>query len=445
VKIPFVIAGFLLMLVGQQNCSGFDVAHRIPFENASSSLQPVEAMNPIRSHPASQLLNFQDPLILKLELMGVEGATIQWMHKRISSTDFLPVPGAIFAELIRERIQYDEQGEYKAVITHMGETFESNSASIMIRGQFNSCAVADLAKFRWPIAGVVGTDWIVTNYADHDPAAFSVRDFRSNTGTNAIAYDSHLGIDIALPTLKYQDRGVNVVSVTDGVVEVVTDGHFDRNTTFTKGLSANAVVVRAPNGFAIGYYHLRRDSILVKVGQSIKAGTVIAQVGSSGYSDGPHLHLEVVDCLGKHLDPAQANLFASLPAYSQPMKFMDFHAQPTVIESIQHAKSTTGQSYGGSNVNQTIYFAYTLSSVPSGAAFKAVFYRPDGVKSFEINLGQASGRRVFPLYYVWGNFKLTTAGTWKIYLKSSATPEVESSFQPVLQNQQEFREFEVVR
>jgi murein DD-endopeptidase MepM/ murein hydrolase activator NlpD len=235
-----------------------------------------------------------------------------------------------------------------------------------------------------------------------------------------------------LPTLKYQDRGVNVISLTDGVVEVVTDGHFDRNTTFTRGLAANAVVVRAPNGYAIGYYHLRKDSILVQVGQQIRAGTVIAQVGSSGYSDGPHLHVEVIDCVGNHLDSMQSRLFTSPPAYNQPMRFMDFHAQTGVIESIQHAKSTTGQSFGGSNVNQTIYFAYTLSSVPAGTSFTAKFIPPGGEKAaFEVNLGQASGRRVFPLYYLWGNFRLTTTGEWTINLMSGEKLVHTISFQVV--------------
>lgn len=42
----------------------------------------------------------------------------------------------------------------------------------------------------------------------------------------------------------------------------------------------------------IGVYGHMQD-ILVTVGQPVRAGDVIATVGSRGYSTGPHLHYEV--------------------------------------------------------------------------------------------------------------------------------------------------------
>jgi murein DD-endopeptidase MepM/ murein hydrolase activator NlpD len=44
------------------------------------------------------------------------------------------------------------------------------------------------------------------------------------------------------------------------------------------------------NGFATRYGHLSK--IDVKVGQSIKIGQVIGEIGSTGRSTGPHLHYE---------------------------------------------------------------------------------------------------------------------------------------------------------
>lgn len=52
----------------------------------------------------------------------------------------------------------------------------------------------------------------------------------------------------------------------------------------------NTVLLHHPNGTCTLYGHCRR--ILVRPGQQVKAGTVIATVGNSGVSTGPHLHLE---------------------------------------------------------------------------------------------------------------------------------------------------------
>ena len=50
----------------------------------------------------------------------------------------------------------------------------------------------------------------------------------------------------------------------------------------------------APNVFA-WYAHLRQGSLAVKVGDAVKAGALIAKLGNTGPSEGPHLHFGLLD------------------------------------------------------------------------------------------------------------------------------------------------------
>ncbi len=94
----------------------------------------------------------------------------------------------------------------------------------------------------------------------------------------------HRGIDIA------NHRGTPIVTTADGkVVKVGNNGGMGK-----------AVVVDHGYGFRTLYGHLSKSE--VKVGQRVKRGEVIALMGSTGYSTGPHLHYEVIRN-GKNLNP----------------------------------------------------------------------------------------------------------------------------------------------
>ena len=87
---------------------------------------------------------------------------------------------------------------------------------------------------------------------------------------------NHQGIDL-LATV-----GTEVVSTIDGTVKEVVSSDRGRG---------NQVVITSGKGYTIHYAHL--GTILVRKGQIVNRGMVIARVGNSGLSFAPHLHYEV--------------------------------------------------------------------------------------------------------------------------------------------------------
>lgn len=86
----------------------------------------------------------------------------------------------------------------------------------------------------------------------------------------------HRGIDIAGPV------GTPVVAAASGVV--VRSG-------WNSGGYGNVVDIRHRDGSMTRYAHNSR--LLVREGQQVNQGQSIAQMGSTGFSTGPHLHFEI--------------------------------------------------------------------------------------------------------------------------------------------------------
>ena len=124
-------------------------------------------------------------------------------------------------------------------------------------------------------------------------------------------YDEHDGSDFILEgDFDAMDAGsVAVIAAQSGKVIATHDGEYDRchieNGDVTcdgNPIVANSVTIEHAPGVIARYWHLKKDSVLVTVGQEVACGEPLGLVGSSGNSSFPHLHFEVqVD--GDVLDP----------------------------------------------------------------------------------------------------------------------------------------------
>lgn len=154
-----------------------------------------------------------------------------------------------------------------------------------------------------PIDCELGKTCFVQHHVDRDPGP-TVQDFQCGD----LSYDGHKGTDFALVDQSDMARGVNVLASATGRVIGVRDGVTDRayrraNAAASNGRECgNGVILRHPDGWQTQYCHMKSGSIRVKDGQTVAAGTILGQVGLSGRTQFPHVHLSVRKN-GKVVDP----------------------------------------------------------------------------------------------------------------------------------------------
>ena len=125
-----------------------------------------------------------------------------------------------------------------------------------------------LSGFRWPIKGRISGVYGSQRILNGEPRR------------------PHFGIDIAAPT------GTRVAAPADGVVTLVHPDMF---------FSGGTMIVDHGHGLSSAFLHLSR--ILVEKGQRVAQGEIIAEVGSTGRSTGPHLDWRI-NLFGRRVDPA---------------------------------------------------------------------------------------------------------------------------------------------
>ncbi len=95
-------------------------------------------------------------------------------------------------------------------------------------------------------------------------------------------------VDFVMPV------GTPIHAAREGVVVSVEDRFGEGKLTSAYKDKSNYISILHADGTVGRYAHLVKGGVFVKKGQKVKAGDLIAHSGNSGYSDGPHLHFDVM-------------------------------------------------------------------------------------------------------------------------------------------------------
>ncbi len=279
---------------------------------------------------------------------------------------------------------------------------------------------AGLQKYAFfPQAGNLWGDLFPNNFVDLDPTSPGILDYH---GT-AYTYDGHQGIDSDICTFTEQSIGVPIFAALNGTVVAAHDGEFDMNTTQVAGAAANYVVLSHGGTHETWYYHMKKSSVLVTVGQVVKAGQPLGLTASSGFSTGPHLHFEsrnagtFFEAFTGPSNPGTSN-WVNQSAFRTAMYVRDFNITTDNLTTWAGPPVDTTRSGAVATGTQTRNFWAILQSLPANSTYQFRFLRPDGTLRFDSGV-RNFGSGANPFYkwsYWWWNWNVSydVTGTWKI-------------------------------
>jgi hypothetical protein len=185
------------------------------------------------------------------------------------------------------------------------------------------------------------------------------------------------------------------------------------------------------------YWHLRKGSIAVRVGQEVRAGAQIGQVGSSGHSESPHVHFE------SRFDGYAYDTYSG-PCHPGPRHWVNQIAIPRhtwVSEFALHpSNDIPAQAFYPHNPPRTGTFVRTGAAQPIGAwyvihneaadsTWRARYLRPDGTAGYDS--GTRTRNNTYSRIAAWWfsfAFDPETAGTWTLELTVNGQVRVNAPF-----------------
>jgi len=213
-------------------------------------------------------------------------------------------------EIILEKnecITDQERAQIKAML-------KSNQERLIRAGKLKPAEQLTTAavQFDWPLKQMPTYNYNcyygISNYVDHN---VNYPGYVTDYNCGVRSYDdakgyNHQGTDIFIwpfSWLMMQRKQVEIIAAAPGIIIGKTDGNFDKSCQFNSN-TWNAVYVQHADGSVAWYGHMKKGSLTTKnVGDAVALNEKLGFVGSSGNSNGPHLHFEVYNANGYLIDP----------------------------------------------------------------------------------------------------------------------------------------------
>lgn len=222
-----------------------------------------------------------------------------------------------------------------SVLNHTIVYESSGKGTQEMKGPRVKCSTGDVAVLGAPVGrGNWAAVWEPSWLRGHRRVVFEIDGKQKIPGRFAIDFmlldnDGNYASGDEDTVSNWLGYAADVLAAADGVVASVNDT-FEESKTLSAHPSypadkatGNYISIDIGNGRFAFYEHLKPGSILVKPGQRVKTGEIIASIGFTGQSTGPHLHFHLADAdspLGAEGLPfvfEHFNLLGSYPDFSK--------------------------------------------------------------------------------------------------------------------------------
>ena len=261
-----------------------------------------------------------------------------------------------------------------------------------------------------PIDCTLGQTCYIEDYVDRDPGPGQA-DYTCGLKSRP----DHRGTDFVLDDFDRMAAGVNVLAAAGGTVAAIRDGVpdqpvTDENRARIEGRECgNAVRIDHGGGWQTLYCHMAKGSLRVAPGDEVEKGQVLGQVGLSGLTNVPHVHLGVFKD-GQVIDPfapdpettcaksADNGLWRQAPKYDAAGLFTAGFS--TAIPSFDEIETGAARKPSGHPGDAIVLYAHAFHAQP-GDRLVFTASGPDGevfnhsliLEAPKPNLFRAFGRR----------------------------------------------------
>lgn len=269
-------------------------------------------------------------------------------------------------------------------------------------------------KFAFPLKCTLGKNCWALNYTDTTPDGDGQM---VDPGCLNRTYDGHAGTDFTIQDERAMKKGIPVVAARSGRVVETRNDMPDQwlNTAQlaaiknTPDACGNFAAIGHGNGWVTKYCHMKRGSVEVRPGQTVRAGEKLGEVGLSGNTSFPHLHFEILRD-GRAFDPfTGASILhpcgQSAASLWEPSARL-FYEPLTIVQSgFETKKPSVGLLDRGMKMGENLYakdapnlYYYVLfNGARQGDEVVLTVTDPDGKEFFTRRMVQdrASGRQFY--------------------------------------------------